>query len=334
MILAGDIGGTSTRLAYFEESGGKLLNHAEHIFRSRDYRTLEEAVSKFMTEQNIRTSVACFGIAGPVKDGRSETPNLPWVIEDKALVRDLGIANVYLLNDLEANAWGLSQLGPDDYFEVAPGSGSVGGNKAVISAGTGLGKAGLYWDGVAHRPYACEGGHADFPPVNDLQIELLQFLRKKWDHVSLERVLAGPGLRNIYEFLRDTGKGKEESWLGDEMRAGDASAAISRNGLSGKSPLAEQALDLFVDIYGQAAGNTALEFMALGGLYVGGGIAPKILPKLQQRRFYDAFLAKGRLRSLLERLPLRIVLNDHTALLGAATVAMNHALGRAVAARG
>lgn len=332
MILAGDIGGTSTRLAYFEEKNGKLVNHAEHIFKSRDYASLEEAVKKFMTEQAIKVSVACFGIAGPVKGTRCETPNLPWVIEAKVLEKELGIANVYLLNDLEANAWGLQQLGPEDYYEVAAGT-ACSGNKAVISAGTGLGKAGLFWDGNTHRPFACEGGHSDFAPINDLQIELLQFLRKKWPHVSYERVLSGPGQWNIYEFLRETGKGKEEPWLTEEIKAGDGPAAVSRNGVSGKSKLAEMAVNLFVELYGQAAGNAALEFLALGGVYVGGGIAPKILPKMKEPRFREAFLNKGRMKALLETIPIRIVLNDHTALLGAGTVAMNHALGRAVAAK-
>jgi glucokinase len=198
-----------------------------------------------------------------------------------------------------------------------------------------LGEAGLYWDGVRHHVFAAEGGHTDFAPANELQVELWSYLRKRFGgHVSWERVLSGPGQHNIYEFLRDTGKGVEEPWLAGEMRAGDASAVISRHGLSGNSPLSVQAVNLFVEIYGAAAGNLALKFLAVGGVFIGGGIAPKILPKLKEPRFMQAFCNKGRLRPLLEKIPVRVILNDKTALLGAGHVAMMNAVrgvGRSVA---
>jgi len=325
MILAGDIGGTSARLAYFELRNGRLAVVAERTYRSREQTSLESAIGKFITEQSIRVQVACFGIAGPIRDRKVITPNLPWQIDAAVLERELGIARVSLLNDLEANAYGLSELDDADYAVLASGAPRAVGNQAVISAGTGLGEAGLYWDGAAHHPFPCEGGHADFAPSNDLHVELLQYLMKKFGgHVSIERVLSGPGLYNIYQFLRDTGKGVEEPWLKEEMKKEDPSALVSQHGLSGKSPLCAMALDVFVEIYGAEAGNFALKLMALGGVFVGGGIAPKILSKLQQPRFMQAFKNKGRLAALLEQMPVRVILNDKTALLGAAHVALSH----------
>lgn len=326
MILAGDIGGTSARLAYFEKKDGRLSPVVEEVKRSRDYPTLQAALLEFKRKYDYAVSCACFGIAGPVRAGRVETPNLPWIIESAVLERELEISKVYLLNDLEANAHGLAELTSADFAVLAEGI-AAKGNAAVISAGTGLGEAGLFWDGSTHHPFACEGGHADFAPTSDLQIELWQYLRKKFGgHVSVERVVSGPGQYNVYEFLRETGKGKEEPWLTEELKAGDRSAVVSRNGVSGKSPMCEQAVNLFVEIYGSAAGNLALKMLALGGVFLGGGIAPKILTKLREPIFIPAFCNKGRLRRLLEQIPVRVVLNDKTALLGAGHVAMAHAV--------
>jgi glucokinase len=331
MILAGDIGGTSARLAYFDRKDGLLVPAAEDVTHSRDFPNLESAVLAFKNKHKYSVSCACFGVAGPVHNRRVEAPNLPWIVDAAVLERTLGIDNVYLLNDLEANAHGLSELRECDFAVLASGSAAATGNQAVISAGTGLGEAGLYWDGSKHHVFAAEGGHSDFAPANELQVELWLYLRKKFGgHVSWERVLSGPGQYNIYEFLRDTGKGKEEPWLTEEIKAGDASAAVSRNGVSGKSPLAEQAVNVFVEIYGAAAGNLALKFLATGGVFIGGGIAPKILTKLKEERFLNEFLDKGRLRSLLADIPIRVVLNDKTALLGAGHVAMMNA-GKAAA---
>ncbi len=326
MILAGDIGGTSTRLAYFDQKDGALRSLAEEIKQSRDYPSLHAAVLEFARHHRHDVLFACFGVAGPINNGRVEAPNLPWIIESAVLERELSIPKVYLINDLEANAYGLLELCDADFAVLAQGSPSVRGNAAVISAGTGLGEAGLFWDGSVHHPFACEGGHADFAPANELQDELLVYLRKRFGgHVSWERVLSGPGQYNIYEFLRDTGKGKEEPWLTEELKRGDHSAVVSRHGLSGKSAIAEQAVNLFVEIYGAAAGNIGLKMLALGGVYIGGGIAPKILSKLREERFMEAFLDKGRLRSLLAQIPVRVILNDKTALLGAGHVAMSYA---------
>ncbi|MFL6440192.1 MAG: glucokinase [Terriglobales bacterium] len=325
MILAGDIGGTSARLAYFEEKDSRLVPVVEEVKHGRDYPSLQAAVLEFKRKYNYAADCACFGVAGPVNNGRVDAPNLPWVIEAATLEREAGIRQVHLINDLEANAYGLSELDEQDFEVLTPGVAGARGNAAVISAGTGLGEAGLFWDGARHHPFAAEGGHTDFAPANEVQIELWRCLRTKFGgHVSWERVLSGPGQHNIYEFLRDSGRGKEESWLAEEMKIGDPSAVITRHGLSGKSPLCEQAVDVFVEIYGAAAGNLGLKFLAVSGVFVGGGIAPKILAKLKEPRFIDAFRDKGRLRPLMETIPVRVVLNDKTALLGAGHVAMLH----------
>jgi glucokinase len=323
MILAGDVGGTSVRLAYFERKQGQLVPVAEEIKHARDYPSLAAAVVDFHSKQKLAVACACFGVAGPVTGRVVRASNLPWIIDAAALEASTGIKNVHLINDLEANAYGLAELEETDFELLTPGIPGRAGNAAVISAGTGLGEAGLFWDGTRHIPFAAEGGHADFGPANELQAELWQYLHKKYGHVSWERVLSGPGQFNIYEFLRETGKGREEPWLTEEFKnSDDHSVVVTRNGLSGKSPLCEQAVNIFAEIYGAAAGNLALKIFAVHGVYVGGGIAPKILSKLREARFMNAFRDKGRLRPLMESIPVRVVLNDKTALLGAAHVAL------------
>jgi glucokinase len=250
--------------------------------------------------------------------------NLPWVVEADPLADELRLPHerVLLINDLEANAYGIPALETRDVETLREGPAGARGNAALISAGTGLGEAGLFWDGRAHFPFASEGGHTTFAATSPLHLELHQWLLKKHEHVSWERVVSGPGLISLYEFLRETGRGEEPAWLAEEMRQGDPAPVISRNALAGKSALCEKALDLFVELYGAEAGNAALKFMATGGVYIGGGIAPRILPKLRGPAFREAFLAKGRMRPLLESMPLRIILNERAALLGAARRAM------------
>lgn len=329
MILAGDIGGTSVRLAYFERKQGKLVAGGEEVKHARDYPSLEAAVVDFQGKGRRDVSCACFGVAGPVTGRVVKASNLPWIIDATALEASTGIGTVHLINDLEANAYGLAELGDTDLEILTPAISGREGNAAVISAGTGLGEAGLFWNGTRHVPFAAEGGHADFGPANELQAELWSYLHNKFGHVSWERVLSGPGQFNIYEFLRETGKGKEESWLTEELKnSDDHSAVITRNGLNAKSALCEQAVNIFVDIYGAAAGNLALKILAVNGVYIGGGIAPKILTKLRGPRFMNAFRDKGRLRPLLESIPVRVVLNEKTALLGAAHVATMHCAPR------
>jgi glucokinase len=321
MILAGDIGGTHARLAFFEATNGHFRLISASVFPSRDYAGLDAIVAKFVQTSNLRPDAACFGIAGPVRNGRVETSNLPWIIESKSLADELRIPKTLLINDLEANAWGIAALDPKDVVPLNRVNGTPVGNQAVIAAGTGLGEAGMYWDGTRHHIFAAEGGHADFAPRNDLEIELLRYLAARYGHVSCERVLSGPGLVNIFQFLRDTKRGSEPQWLTEEMQRGDPAAAISRAALDGKCGLSEQAMDMFISIYAAETGNLALKLLATGGVYLGGGIAPKLLPKLKEPRFMQTFVSKGRMQSLMESMPVRVITNDNTALMGAARCA-------------
>jgi glucokinase len=328
MILAGDIGGTNTRLALFEEESERLKIVEEQRFSSRDHASLEEIVTKCLSPQRPPIKYACFGVAGPIKEGRCEATNLPWLVDARVLLKALGLDTVSLINDLEANAYGVAVLEAHDFTILNKGSTKPEGNGAIIAAGTGLGEAGFYWDGQGHHPVGCEGGHTDFAPRNELEIELLRFLLTRYERVSYERILSGPGLHNIHQFLRDTGRGDEPVWLAEAMRQEDASAVISKAALDGRSELCVRALDLFVSLYGAEAGNLALKLMATGGVFVGGGIAPKIMRKLTDGTFMQAFAAKGRMKDLLESIPVRVILNEKTALLGAAHCARLRAAGK------
>jgi glucokinase len=321
MILAGDIGGTNARLAFFDVTNGHFRLVSASVFPSREYSGLDQIVTKFVETANVQADAACFGVAGPVRNGRVETSNLPWLIESKRLADELHIKQALLINDLEANAWGIPALDPADVVSLNQVKGNPVGNQAVISAGTGLGEAGMYWDGTQHHVFACEGGHTDFGPRNQLEGDLLQYLQKRFGHVSYERVVSGPGLVNVFHFLRDTGRGVEPAWLSDELAHGDPAAAISKAALEGKCALCEQALDLFVSIYASEAGNLALKLMATGGVYLGGGIAPKLLSKLSGPLFMQSFVSKGRMQTLMEAMPVKVITNDKTALLGAARCA-------------
>jgi len=318
MILAGDIGGTNTRLALVEAAPGGMRILFEKTFPSRERTSLETALAEFLALHRAAFTKASFGIAGPVRNGRCEATNLPWVVDAKSVAKRLRLKRVGLINDLVANAYGIALLRGKDFVTLNKGDRNAQGNQALISAGTGLGEAGLLWDGKAHRPFASEGGHTDFAPRNHLEAELLDYLMKRHGRVSYERIGSGPGLVNAYRFFRDRGKGKEPAWLAEELRVGDPAAVISRRALDGKSPLCIQALDLFVSVYGAQAGNLALTVMATGGVYLGGGIAPKIVSKLKEPGFMNAFTAKGRLSPLLREIPVRVIMNPKTALLGAA----------------
>jgi glucokinase len=325
MILAGDIGGTHARLAFFDVDKGDFRLVSAAVFPSRDYAGLDEIVSQFVDSSALRADSACFGIAGPVRNGRVETSNLPWTIEAKRLADELNIQKALLINDLEANAWGISSLNSDDVVCLNRVNGRPAGNQAVIAAGTGLGEAGMYWDGTKHHIFACEGGHSDFAPRNELEIELFRYLSTRFGHVSYERIVSGPGLVNVFQFLRDTGRGTEPKWLTEEMHTTDPAAAISRAALNGKCPLCEQALDVFISIYAAEAGNLALKLLATGGVYLGGGIAPKLVSKLVGPLFMQAFVGKGRMQPLLEAIPVKVITNEQTALMGAARCAVARA---------
>jgi len=326
-ILAGDIGGTSTRLAYFDTAGEKLTLLVDGRFPSRKAGSLKEIVSRFAAENGLTAERACFGIAGILREGIVRTPNLPWIVNADELSRDLEIPDVQLINDLEANVYGIDLLGPEDFEVLNEGVHTPTGTIALVSAGTGLGEAVAYWDGTAHQPYPSEGGHADFAPRTEIEAELLLYLRDEYGRVSTERVVSGPGLRNIYRFLRDFRHLSESPAVAEDMLENDPPAVISRAALAGNCPLCGQALDLFVSLYGAEAGNVALRYLARGGVYLGGGIAPKIIERLKRPGFMLAFTTKGRLSPLLERIPVKVILNEQTALLGAGRCA---ARGRTV----
>jgi glucokinase len=321
MILAGDIGGTHARLAYFQSQNGHLHLVSERVFPSREHSELGEIVSQFLNDSNTRPEAACFGIAGPVRNGRVETSNLPWVIEQSRLAKQIHLPATLLINDLEASAWGIAALAEGDFVALNRVSGPAVGNQAVIAPGTGLGEAGMFWDGTRHQVFACEGGHADFGPQGDLQIELLRFLKGRFGHVSYERILSGPGLVNVYEFLRESGCGKESAEFAAALKQGDPAAVISRAALDGSESMAVKALDLWITVYGAEAANLALKVLATGGLFLAGGITPKILAKLTGPLFMKSFLEKGRLRSLMEAIPVQVVTNEKAGLLGAARCA-------------
>lgn len=321
MILAGDIGGTKTNIAFFEEGDPSFTPLALRTYQSRDYAGLEAILEDFLARDRYRPKRACFGIAGPVRDGYCEASNFHWEVDSRRVAAQLRIDRVGLLNDLEATAYGVGILRPESLYTLHAGS-PYPGHAALVAAGTGLGEAFLFWDGQQHHPGACEGGHSEFGPRSELEIKLLRYLYTQYDHVSYERIVSGPGLFNIYQFLRDTGACAEPRQFADELAAQqDPSPLISSAALRGAPEICVRALDLFVSVYGAEAGNLALKVWATQGVYVAGGIAPKILEKLKDGTFISAFFDKGRFRSVMETLPVYVVLDDKTAMKGAARYA-------------
>ncbi len=316
-VLAGDIGGTNTRLAYFDAEGETLTLNVEKHYPSADAGSLTEIVARFIEEYGHNTAHACFAIAGPVRNGRVRAPNLPWTADAADLSEQLRIPSVQLINDLAANAMGIAALKEDEFVTLNEGKCEPEGTIALVSAGTGLGEACAYWDGKAHRPLPGEGGHADFAPRTELESELLVHLRSVYGRVSIERVLSGPGLRNIYKFMRDVRRMPEVPEIAEQMHQEDPSAVITQAAMSGVSPLCSQVLDMFISFYGAEAGNAALRYLSVGGMFLGGGIAPKIIERMKGPGFMLAFATKGRLSPVLETIPVKVILNDRTALLGA-----------------
>jgi glucokinase len=315
MILAGDIGGTKTHLAIFQDHNLMF----QKSFPSQHYTNLETLITEFLKGyQAAFIERACFAIAGPVIDGVCHTTNLPWIVEGDALAKTLQISQVTLLNDLEANAWAIAILPSAAFHTLHSGSGKKKGNRAIISPGTGLGEAGLYWDGKHHTPFAGEGGHCEFAPRNSLQMDLCRFLWQSFGHASYERILSGPGLHNIYLFFKKEIGRSEPDWLRDEMAQNDPAAVITRHALNQTAELCVDTLNLFLSILGAEAGNLALKFMATGGVYLGGGIPPKILPLLKEPLFLTNFFDKGRFQSLLTTIPVHVILDDTACLKGAA----------------
>jgi glucokinase len=324
MILAGDLGGTKTLLGLFEREPEGVRSVREQRFASREYSTFEAILDSFLGGGGSRPKLeaACFGVPGAVVDGQSHATNLPWSLQEAALARALSVP-VQLLNDLQAMAYGMLCLGPPQLHVLQKGSHPrLKGPVAVIAAGTGLGEAMLYFDGKLHHPVASEGGHSDFAPQDEEEIELLRWLRAKFQgHVSYERILAGPGLSNLYQFLKETTHYQEPEFVTRRLAKGDPNQAITALALAGSDPLCERALTLFCRIYGAETGNTAMRWVATGGVFVGGGIAPKILPFLERGEFLTRFRDKGRFTSLMQSIELSVSLEPRAALLGAARYA-------------
>ncbi len=323
-LLAGDVGGTKANLALFEHGkGGKLTLVRNKRYPSADYGGLEEIVAKFLAKSGDRVQGVCFGVPGVVRNNRAQPTNLKWEIDGASLASELGTNHVVLINDLAANAAGIAELADDDFETLQDGLVSPVGNRCIISPGTGLGEAGLFWDGTRHLPWASEGGHANFAPRSELEIELLCYLQARFGHVSIERVASGLGIQNIYAFLRDSGHGQETPAVVEAFKKDDPGKVIEGAAEEGTCKMCSQAIEIFAHALANEAANLALKTMATGGVYFGGGIPAKMLWKLRGSAFISDFNAKGRLESLMESMPVKVVLNDQAALLGAARIAAN-----------
>lgn len=323
MILAGDVGGTNTRLGIFSSDGRTPVR--VEIFPSAAHKSFEEIAKKFLKAGKEKPTRGCVGVAGPVIDGRCVATNLPWVLDQKKIGKDLGLKSFVLQNDLESVAWGCT-VAPRRKVALLNGGlapRESGANLAVIAAGTGLGEALLIWDGERHVACATEGGHTDFAPRNKLEIELLEFLQKRvGGRVSYERIVSGPGLGNLYDFFREVVGVRETQTAADAMEsAEDRNALVSELALTGKSKPAQRAVELFGSLYGAEAGNLALKSLATGGVYVAGGIAKSLLPLLKSGPFMKAFLDKGRMSALLAKVPVAIVQDSEVGLAGSALAA-------------
>lgn len=319
-VLAGDIGGTKTLLAVVElEANGAPRVVREERFASREHSGLEEVLDLFGIAEEV--DAACFAVAGPVVDGRCETTNLPWRLDRRALSANTGIEHLELINDFLVIGRGLEGLVDDQLLTLREGREVPHAPRAVLGAGTGLGEAFLLWQGEGYQVFPTEGGHADFAPRNELEIGLLRYLARQHGRVSVERVLSGPGLVEIYRFLVEEAGHDPAAGVMRQMAVQDPAAVITAHALASSDPTCVEALAAFTSIYGAEAGNLALRTLALGGVYVAGGIAPRIAGKLNDGTFCEAFLDKGRLRPFLEQVPVRVVLEPRVGLFGAASLA-------------
>jgi glucokinase len=317
VILAADIGGTNARIALFERAGGQKPFVSE-TYRTAAWDGVPAILREFIASHRAPVTAACVAVAGPAHAGRANPINLPWAVDQHQIAQALDLPEVALVNDLAANARGVPVLGPSDLYTLNAGDPAAAGNRVVVSAGTGLGEAALVWDGGAFRAMAGEGGHADFAPRSDAEIGLLRYLAADYGHVSYERVCSGMGIVNIYRYLRSSGS--RSGWFNEEGPA-PSPAAIFAEANADPLCLSAKVVDMFISIYGARAGNVALSFMATGGVYLGGGIAPRMADKLAGGGFMRSFAGKGRLSSLLSRLPVFVILDDQCALRGAAEIA-------------
>ena len=327
MVLAGDIGGTKTNLGlYIEGTGRPLLKKCE-TYSSRGTPDLESLIAGFLEVHPAPVLSACFGIAGPVMRGESRTTNLPWHVSEPRLKRRFKWPDLRLINDLTATAQAVPLLKGRDLVTLNETRAEKRGNLALIAPGTGLGQALLIYDGARLLPVPSEGGHVEFAPANEDENALWRYLHKRFGHVSIERVLSGPGLVNVYSWLRESGRYKEPPWLSKLLEERDPARVISETALKGRNRLCAASLKMFTSILGAVCGNVALTGMATGGVYLGGGIPPKILPVLKQGSFMKAFTDKGRFSDFMKKIPVRVILNDRAALLGAARCALDLATG-------
>ncbi|MBW2580527.1 MAG: glucokinase [Deltaproteobacteria bacterium] len=323
LVVAGDIGGTKTKLGLFRRGKRRPLLKALETYPSREAPHLEDLVERFLDKHRASVTSGCFGIAGPVTKGRVKTTNLPWDVSELRMKDRFKWSNVTLINDLTATAQAIPLLSGQEVLALNKARARKGLNLALVAPGTGLGEALLIFRDGEYSPISSEGGHADFAPNSDVEMELWRHLHNRYGHVSIERVLSGPGLVNIYAWLKESGQYREPEWLARKMREMDPAAAISRTALVEKHLLCVESLNMFVSILGSVAGNLALTAMTTGGVYLGGGIPPKILPKLEEPIFMKAFTNKGRFGDLLAKIPVRVILNDEAALLGAARCALD-----------
>lgn len=324
MILAGDVGGTKVHLALYNFEAGRLEAVRSHRYPAGEFASLDDVVNNFLKDPEEKKQIvaACFGVPGPVRDGRLKLTNLPWILDVKALQPSLGIEHIFLINDLEANGYGIPELKPESIFTLHEGDPNAEGHQGLIAAGTGLGQALLIWDGKKHRPIPSEGGHCDFAARTDREIAMLQYLRHTLNgRVSAERVISGLGIKNIYAYVRDVEKIAEPDWLKQRLATEDPNFVIGTCAEDGSSSICFETMKIFAGAYGAETGNIALKVLATGGMYLGGGIAPKVLKTLQNGTFISAFLDKGRLSPLLQAIPVRVILDDRCALLGAAAYA-------------
>lgn len=324
VVLAGDIGGTKTNLGLFYQGKRRPLSKVIETYPSLEAPNLEYIIEGFLERHKVAVSVACFGIAGPVENGRCKTTNLPWDVSEERIKRRFKWNHVRLLNDLTAMAHAIPFLNSRESFSLNKAKARKRGNLALLAPGTGLGESLLIFEKGRYIPIPSEGGHTDFSPNNDQEVKLWQYLHAQYGHVSIERVLSGPGLFNIYSWLKDSGQYKEPEWLAREIKKMDPPRIITQAAMNQRQPLCVATLDMFVSILGAVAGNLALTGMTTGGVYLGGGIPPKILPKLRESIFMKSFTNKGRFKGLLEKIPVRVILNDIAALLGAASCAFEH----------
>lgn len=322
-ILAGDVGASKTNLALFRMQKENIVTLKEADYPSKQYKSFITLLNHFLKDSTLPDTV-CIGVAGPVFNGNVKLTNLSWQIDTQEIASGVGVGDVHLINDLEATAYGLAMLTEKEITVVLKGGNSPYGNAAIIAPGTGLGEAGLFWDGAFYHPFATEGGHCDFAARDKFDFELYEYLNQKFGHVSWERLLCGPGIFNIYQFLRDEKKYEEPTWLAQKIDAGDASAIISQH--VEESAICKETMQLFVRYLAYESANLVLKLKATGGLFIGGGIAPRIIHLIDPKNFRSFFRSSGRLNHLLEKVPVKIIENPKAALLGAAFYGVTHSL--------